>query len=130
MKSSECHLCLKYNNRLFASPDKECIHTCIGCKLWHEKVECSGIYYCPNPYCRACGASWIAYRCSSKKEEKGGITVDDAELRTVRLAAFNEADLAVRNHIAKTHPELFVTDAAYYGFASSEEFIRFGKVPL
>lgn len=33
------------------------IYTCTCCRLIDEKVECTGIYYCPNPFCRMSGAA-------------------------------------------------------------------------
>lgn len=32
------------------------INRCIGCGIQDKRVECGGIYHCPNPLCRACGA--------------------------------------------------------------------------
>lgn len=31
------------------------IYTCGSCGLTHPKVECGGIYHCPNPLCFGCG---------------------------------------------------------------------------
>ena len=61
MKSSECPTCLKYGTapRLF-DDGRDCHHTCNACKYNDEHVEAGGIYYCPNPLCGICGASWIA----------------------------------------------------------------------
>ena len=33
------------------------INKCIGCGLVDDLVECGGIYYCPNPFCSASGAT-------------------------------------------------------------------------
>lgn len=56
--------------------------TCRGCGLTHEHVEAGGIWHCPNPLCRICGASWIANKLKSVRSIPGTnkFEVDEAEL--------------------------------------------------
>jgi hypothetical protein len=41
---------------------------CIGCGLKSDKVEAAGIYYCPNPLCRASGGAWFRRKLTSYQE--------------------------------------------------------------
>lgn len=58
---------------------------CIGCGYNDRSVECSGIYYCPNPMCTATGGNWIARNLPSVKGTSRGFTVDGDELHASRL---------------------------------------------
>ena len=51
---------------------KDKVYTCIGCGLNDEKVECAGIYHCPNPFCSACGSTyWKAENLNVLKDKDG-----------------------------------------------------------
>jgi len=43
------------------------MNKCIYCKTESDKVEASGIYYCPNPECTGCGAAWFRSKLKSYK---------------------------------------------------------------
>lgn len=48
-------------------------YKCGSCGLLHKTVEASGIYYCPNPACNICGASWAKSGLKSTiNNESGG----------------------------------------------------------
>lgn len=55
-------------------------YTCFSCGVQHEKVECQGIYYCPNALCMGCGGGWFRQTLNSYHEVQGapngGHTVD------------------------------------------------------
>lgn len=54
--------------------------TCISCGLSSRLVEAGGIWHCPNPLCRVCGAQWFRLTLDSYSEVDGGKhTVDLAE---------------------------------------------------
>jgi hypothetical protein len=44
-------------------PDRHLI--CGGCGLKDSRVEAGGVYYCPNPACRASGASWFKHKLNT-----------------------------------------------------------------
>lgn len=52
------------------------IYTCIGCGLTHRRVECKGIYYCPNVMCTASGNYNFRSTIPSTVETKRGHEVD------------------------------------------------------
>lgn len=56
------------------------IYKCCGCGLVREDVECSGIYYCPNPVCTATGSYWNKTKLKSFKDEGGKYYVDPIEV--------------------------------------------------
>jgi hypothetical protein len=64
---------------------KECMHTCFSCGFWGERVECYGIYCCPNPMCGGCGASWIARDLKSVVDLGSSFSVDEDELRAAQV---------------------------------------------
>ena len=58
------------------------MYTCGSCGLYHKKVECSGIYHCPNALCKGCGGGWFRQRLKSYEECNDGSgchTVDEKE---------------------------------------------------
>jgi hypothetical protein len=87
MRTKDCPLCVRFLSSPFGDPDRECIHTCHSCGYHDKDVECSGVYFCPNPLCRMCGASWIADGLK-KVDVPGtnGYTVDGNELHDKRVA--------------------------------------------
>jgi len=44
---------------------------CFSCEIKHPKVECIGIWYCPNALCRGVGAAWFRSTLDSYKEIDG-----------------------------------------------------------
>lgn len=74
--------------------EKRDIYTCGFCSIGsHPKVECGGIYYCPNPLCTGPGAAWARALCTSYKEEPNGRhSVDWAEWRRVAKGFLDELD--------------------------------------
>lgn len=57
-------------------------YTCFSCGLLHQKVECQGIWYCPNALCMGCGGGWFRNKLNSYKECNDGSgchTVDEDE---------------------------------------------------
>lgn len=60
---------MKPENQSYYSPEREVvkedvingrdINRCIGCGIQDARIECGGIWHCPNPLCRAAGA-WAA----------------------------------------------------------------------
>ena len=59
----------------------KCVYRCRSCALHHRLVECGGIYHCPNPLCRSCGADWFrSGRKSYTTDNKGRTLVDMTEL--------------------------------------------------
>lgn len=96
MKTSECKYCERSGGAVPDS-DRECIHTCFGCGFWSEHVECSGIYYCPNPLCRSCGVTnTIVARCKREGveviETGSGYDIDGDGLRRTQIAMVRECD--------------------------------------
>lgn len=66
------------------------LFTCHYCKLEHAKVECSGIYYCPNLLCTGPGAHYFRHSLDSYTEVEGGRhTVDEVEIVEKALAKIN-----------------------------------------
>lgn len=58
------------------------MYTCFSCGLFHEKVECQGIWHCPNALCLGCGGGWFRRTLDSYKEcdDRSGMhTVDKTE---------------------------------------------------
>jgi len=53
--------------------------TCCSCGYTGPNVEAGGIYYCPNPACTVCGASWFRRDFDSYEESAFAHTVDDEE---------------------------------------------------
>lgn len=49
------------------------IYICIGCGLEDKKVECSGIYYCPNPFCSASGSTYWKTKNLNIVHERDGV---------------------------------------------------------
>lgn len=49
------------------------INECYDCKLIDKDVECSGIYYCPNPFCGMSGATGWKIKNLNVKETQSGI---------------------------------------------------------
>lgn len=43
------------------------IYSCFYCGLFHKKVECGGVFYCPNPRCSGPGAAWFRQTLKSYK---------------------------------------------------------------
>jgi hypothetical protein len=91
--------------------DKECMHTCIGCGFWSRSVECRGIYYCPNPLCRACGVTnTIVARCRKEgvtiRATSDGYEIDDIDVvRVQRIMVSEITDEALRTFIRTKYPE-------------------------
>lgn len=57
------------------------LYNCYYCGLHNDKVECSGLFYCPNPKCTGPGGAYFRSTLKSYKELPcGGHTVDDEEL--------------------------------------------------
>lgn len=57
------------------------LETCISCGLDDERVECGGIYHCPNPVCTVTGAVWArrplkSYR-DNDRENTHSVDVDE-----------------------------------------------------
>jgi hypothetical protein len=44
-------------------------YTCRYCKVFHPKVEAGGMWYCPNPACRGCGAAWFKRTLDSYEDQ-------------------------------------------------------------
>ena len=56
------------------------IEKCYYCNLINEKIEASGMWYCPNPRCTGPGAAWFRRTLKSYEESQGGThTVDEKE---------------------------------------------------
>ncbi len=58
-------------------------HTCFSCGLKHYKVECQGIWHCPNALCKGSGGGWFRRTLKSYKEidDNQKHTVDEQEWR-------------------------------------------------
>ena len=92
MKSRDCPYCQRHS-LIKHDDDRECIHTCRACGYHDEyDVECCGIYYCANPLCTTCGASWIAKDLPSREDNATGFTVDPIELREARIQRIRKLD--------------------------------------
>lgn len=117
MQAADCQLCQRHRGFITPEPTRECIHTCIGCGFWSERVECSGIYYCPNPLCRACGVTnTIIARCKREGvqvvEDDNGFSVDEDELRRVQQKMVREiSDDALLTFLREKYPT-FMSDLA------------------
>jgi hypothetical protein len=48
------------------------LYTCYYCGTQSDKVECQGIYYCPNACCTGPGGGWFRRKLKSYKENKDG----------------------------------------------------------
>lgn len=70
-------------------------YQCITCGLVHRKVEAGGIYYCPNPLCRVCGAAWFRASLPSMKENSNGTHTVDAEEWVLAAYAVDISDAAI-----------------------------------
>lgn len=60
------------------------IYDCFYCGLQDGKVECGGIYYCPNGLCGGPGSAWFnstlkSYKDLSREGTHGRYTVDSQE---------------------------------------------------
>lgn len=56
------------------------IEKCFSCGIVHERVECDGIWHCPNALCRGVGAAWFRYKLISFIENYDGThSVDEDE---------------------------------------------------
>ena len=76
---------------------KRSIWDCFYCGLLSEKVECAGMYYCPNPLCAGPGGAWFRRKLLSYKESgNGGHTVDELEWK-MAAKAYN----AIKEYEAK-----------------------------
>jgi hypothetical protein len=51
------------------------LYKCISCGIVDEKVECGGIYHCPNPFCTASGSTYWKTKNLNVKEDSSGITL-------------------------------------------------------
>ena len=92
MKPRDCPYCNRHS-WIKVIDDRECIHTCGACGYHDEyDVECCGIYFCANPLCTMCGASWIGKDLPSRKDDGTGFTVDPIELREARYAFIRKLD--------------------------------------
>jgi hypothetical protein len=70
----------KFNKKNISK--KKTLFDCYYCGLNNKKVECSGIFYCPNPSCSGPGAHWFREKLKSYKEFRDERhTVDDKELK-------------------------------------------------
>jgi len=55
-------------------------YTCFSCRLLHARVECEGIWHCPNALCTGCGGAWFRQTLDSYKECSSAThTVDEDE---------------------------------------------------
>lgn len=100
MKEIDCEFCNRYPRPkgLGADPkpsDRECIHTCLGCGYHGDRVDCSGIYFCPNPLCRACGATGsILRKCKALgvkvTSSHEGYDIADEDVRLVQDTLIRE----------------------------------------
>ena len=69
----------KEKDELKENPDGD---TCRSCGFFDEKVECQGIWHCPNALCIGCGGGWFRRTLDSYKEFDDGSrdhTVDHNE---------------------------------------------------
>lgn len=80
--------------------------TCRGCGLTHKRVECAGIYHCPNPACMSSGAAIHRMKLTSYQQNASGThTVDPQEvIDTARAHLWNESDQAIKAAIEKMLP--------------------------
>jgi len=54
---------------------KKDIWTCSACGITDSRVECSGIYHCPNPLCSMCGAGFARSSFGfHESEDSQGVT--------------------------------------------------------
>jgi hypothetical protein len=110
VKQADCKYCQQHDTLFLSAPDRDCIHTCCGCGFWGDRVECSGIYYCPNPLCRACGVTnTIIARCKREGvpvyEADGRYTVQDTDIRRVQQLMVREiGDEALLAFLRERYP--------------------------
>ena len=75
------------------------VYVCIGCGLYHRRVECGGIYYCPNVLCNMCGAThWKTNKPWSRSVDNGVEILD--------WQAMHDEGLAYADSIEETEPEV------------------------
>lgn len=56
------------------------MYTCFSCGLFNERVECQGIWFCPNALCMGAGGAWFRRTLDSYQEvEYDRHTVDENE---------------------------------------------------
>ena len=76
------------------------IYTCIGCKLNDEKVECGGIYYCPNPFCSVSGATnWKSNNLNVRETSDGFILLNIDGWLEKGMKVINEMPFELGNKI-------------------------------
>jgi hypothetical protein len=51
---------------------KKSLFDCYYCGLNSKKIECGGIFYCPNPRCSGPGGAWFRHQLPSFKENIDG----------------------------------------------------------
>ncbi len=57
-------------------------HECCSCGLKHQKVECQGMWYCPNALCSGPGGAWFRKTLKSYRDILNSRhTVDPYELK-------------------------------------------------
>jgi hypothetical protein len=56
-------------------------YTCFSCGYTHEKVECQGMFYCPNALCLGAGGAWFRATLDSYEDDpvEAFHTVDEEE---------------------------------------------------
>ena len=88
------------------------LYLCQSCGLRDRRVECVGIFHCPNPLCNGSGGAWFRHRLASCRNlPNGKHTINEQERREKGFAYIESLeDKGLRDVLMRVaFPELCIT---------------------